>query len=411
MDLEEKILSTLTKNKTERIRIAEKNLIKEQNLFYLTNDSYFDFVKERLIKLLDLFKESFEIKELKPLNHKSNNSEYFYGMIVNYDKEKLNSNNVTLFNNIDDSNSLPVKIDLRHLSHYSIFPGQVVVVKGRNVNGDLIVVENIECLGIIEMNDVAKEIVIGKPIKIITCSSPFYDEINEFTVLDKILTEDVDVIILHGPLFEFDINKRFIDAKEFYNKEVYPKLNTWLKRDTSSLIILIPSLEDLVSFNVFPQAPYYFTETNKRILCYSNPSSFYVNGFLFSTISTDIFLNLTSEEFYSSYSNPFQGISNELLFKTDRLGRLCYHLIFQQSFLPVFPPDFPISLSNLAAFEMDIAPDFLILSSKVKEFYKEVDPTRIINHGVQKNINYKYFSAITITNEKDITVKLEKLFK
>lgn len=395
-------------SKEERLTIIPQNKRKDPNLFFVQKEHLFDFVKSRLSRMMPFFKESLEIEEFLPVNSICEKSSFFFGMIYKLDKEKLSNKNVFLFNNIDESNSVPVKLDFKHLNHFSIFPGQVVVVKGKNVSGSEIIVERIDCISDLDTNNAEKNCLPGKkPLEIISCSGPFYDEINEFGVLEKVLSFDSDLLILHGPLLKFDFNHKNLDPISFCENEFLSKLEDWLKRDSSSKIIIIPSMEDLLCKNVFPQSAYKFKETNKRLLFFTNPSSFFVNGFLFSTTTADILLNISAEEYYENDSNPITDPSTLFLFEDDdRAKRLCYHLLFQQTFLPTFPANFPVSFSCPSDLKNELSPDFFIISSKVNEFVKLIPPCRVINVGVQSDLKYKVYAKIVIKDEENIEAEI-----
>ncbi|RVD91853.1 DNA polymerase alpha subunit B [Tubulinosema ratisbonensis] len=421
-NFKEKILSNFKINKKDRLTIKPKNIKTQQNLFYHKKEHLEEFIKQRLLSLQDYFKEHLNVKEFKPANSICINSDYFYGMIINYENSKLSKDNIMIYNNIDDSNCVPVKLDITFLKNFSFFPGQVLAIKGKNVEGCNLVAENVFYLTEIDFNAVEKSVDTSDPLKIISCSGPFYDDINGFEVLDALLLQKVDLLILHGPLLKFDFNKTVIDPIKFYENEFIVKLESWLKKDTFSKIILIPSLDDFICKNVLPQSQYDLFSKNKRIIYFSNPANFFVNGFLFSTISSDIFMDLSAEEFFSinlqKKIKKDEGVDekkereqNQFLFTVDRPTRLCSHLIFQQTFLPVFPTKFNVSFSDCEYFKNQLVPNFFILSSKLQPFSKDVYFTKIINHGIQSNIEYKYFAKIIIKDENDYVVNLTKLIK
>lgn len=418
-DFEEKILFNLKIRNKERLVITSKNTKHQSNLFYHKKEYLEEFIRERLLSLEAFYKEHLNLHEFKPVNFICNTSEYFFGMIINYESNKLSKENIMIYNNIDDSNCVPVKLDISFINNFSFFPGQILAIKGKNIEGCNLVAENIFYFTEMDFNAADKTIDYEHPLRIISCSGPFYDDINQFKVLDALLSNKADLIILHGPLIKFDFNKTFIDPKEFCENDFVTKLESWLKKDSTSKIIIIPSTDDLICKKVFPQSEYNLFSKNKRIICYSNPCNFFVNGFLFSSVTSDIFMDLSAEEFFSvgvpekikkdvDENIKKEKEQNEYLFKLDRPTRLCSHLIFQQTFLPVFPPKFSVSFSDCEIFKNQLIPDFFILSSKIQPFVKEVYLTKVVNHGVQNNIEYKYFAEIVIKNENSIQVNLNK---
>lgn len=365
------------------IKIKERKNIKSPGLFYIKQSDLSNYVTHRLKSLEPYFLEILEIKSFESVNHVSQSSFYTFGLIINLNDGKLRPDAVYIINTLDKSNSTLVKLNLKYCSKYSIYQGMVVAVRGKNPGGNEILVEQIESIPTCNLNFA----VATSNLTVITANGPYLS--NHF--LEGLVEQHADVLILHGP---------FANSQSEFRNEVMPKLKGWLRKSMSSTIILIPSLNDPLSMNVLPQAPFLINED--RILSFSNPSMFFINNYLFATASYDVFMDLSGEECFSTNNiENDSGNSAKILFKDDRITRLCQHLIFQGTFIPVFPSSSPVSISNPAHFDIETVPDIFILSSKMQPFCKQTELSTIINHGSQQKIENKVYAKLVLKGSKD----------
>lgn len=370
------------------------------SLFFLRPDEKTHYVQHRLREMQPRFLELLGLREFKSTSHVSDEPFYTYGMIVNISKSRLCKDTVYIMNSIDSSNSVLVRLNLEYLQGYSVYPGQVIAVKGRNSAGNELVVEEIECMPLLDINNTDsscfRHIYTRRPLEIITASGPFSDGEQGFSALEKLLGKAPDVLILHGPfvLSGTDADER--DSVAVLRQVVLPRIEAWLRRSAASRAILVPSLDDAVSLKLQPQIPYTLDcVDSSRALFLSSPSMFFINELLFATSSADLLLPLISEECFLQSQNAVSR-STELLFAGDRIDRICRHLVFQRTLLPVFPAMYPVSLADPSVFDMDISPDILVVSSKVRSFVKEIMPTTVVNHGVQHKVENKVYARILV---------------
>ena len=164
--------------------------------------------------------------------------------------------------------------------------------------------------------------------------------------------------------------------------------------------ILIPSLLDGHHECVFPQPPFgdrdrvksqFFSEDlgvldvpfskdgdiRKRVHLLPNPCMFRVNEVLFAATSNDVLFALSSDE-VSCTAGAGPGFH--------RISHLAGHVLKQRSFAPQFPPP----ANSLAQLDMRqarhwqmqrVAPDVLILPSKLAYLAKDVGGTVVVNPG------------------------------
>lgn len=384
-----------TRSTLRRYRTHER-----ASLFFLRPDEKTRYVQHRLQEMQPRFLELLGLRAFESASHVSNEPFYTYGMVVNISGSRLCKDTVYIMNCIDISNSVLVRLNLEYLQGYSVYPGQVVAVKGRNSAGNELVVEEIECMSLLDINNTDSSsfshIYARKPLEIITASGPFSDTKQSFTALETLLGKASDILILHGPFALSGTDAGGRDPVAVLQQEVLSRIEAWLRRSATSRAILVPSLDDAVSLRLLPQIPYTFDcIDSNRILFLSNPSMFFINELLFATSSTDLLLSLISEECFCTSQNAVSR-STELLFAGDRIDRICRHLVFQRTFLPVFPAMHPVSLADPTVFDMEITPDIFVISSKVRSFVKEITPTTVVNHGVQHKVENKVYARILV---------------
>ncbi|AFN83912.1 DNA polymerase alpha-primase complex subunit B [Encephalitozoon romaleae SJ-2008] len=380
MDFDRQVFRTLSKRRCVRscIRIKHKPRISN---FYLKKKDKYEYVRHRLATMEPYFLELLGIGSFEPVNYVSDTSFYTYGIIMNPFGYKLDSKNIFIASSIDGSNDVIVKLNLEHLQRYSVFPGQIVAIKGKNGTGREITVEALHCIPVVDINSAETPSEERYVQPTISAFSGPYGIGPEFSILDRVLIEDVDVLILVGPFIDPLQNDTSESPGSMMERVFIPKLKEWLSRRSDSKVILVPSTNDMACLNVFPQGP--IDISDERIVCVSNPCEFFLNEFLIAISSLDTALEISSEEcFYDSKSENEKDACGKLLFGNDRLERISYHLIFQRTFLPVFPSMNVVSYSVPESISMDTAPDIYIIVSKLKYFCRNAGPSVVVNLGL-----------------------------
>ncbi|KAM0687184.1 DNA-directed DNA polymerase alpha subunit pol12, partial [Conglomerata obtusa] len=398
MTFESFIMNKLHKKEKEII-IKPHKTVKNDNQFFIGKNQKYEYIKHRLNSRKSNFLDLYYAEEVKPINHRSNDLFTTYGIITNINNKKLNFDNIYIMNIIDASNGVAVKLNLSRLERYSLFPGQLVAITGTNINGNEIDVHNINSLSALDVNccsqNVKTENTKLESLKICVIVGPFLEN-NNFNMLDTFFEKDFDVAILCGPFVEH--SKAVLDPSSFFDELIMPKIEKWLKRSMTSKVIVIPSAEDITEIGLYPQEPFKYQNTD-RLLFLSNPTLFYVDKILFGISLFDNLLQLAAEEYvYEDKTKLFykNDVCSEIIFSNDKLYRLAVHLIYQASFLPVFPLNEPIDYSQPENLDMDITPDFFITSSKLGNYSAEIDPVSFISLGYQTKSEYKYYAEIQI---------------
>lgn len=292
-----------------------------------------------------------------------------------------------------NSDNVRLKLRLGMLKQYSLFPGQVVALKGLNGSGAGMAVE---------------EILPGQPkphykpkvkesnhgtIRVLAAAGPFTPADNlTYSPLKDILQKTHNfkphVLILMGP---------FIDCKQDYvsqgkvektYKDIFSGLMTDIVKHTyaKTKIIITPSPDDMHSAPVFPQPSYNVPknlpyEVKDRLVFYPNPVTFRVNDVVFGISTSNILFELGKAEL--SFASGKQQ-------QQPRLKRLVKHLIDQQSYYPLHATKINreknvgdnIDYTHLYKLSMNPCPDVLILPSKLNYFATNIgDDIVAINPG------------------------------
>jgi len=346
---------------------------------------------------------------LSPIQKPSPDEVCVFGRICNAAHSgKMNSTSILLEGSRDYSNGRRIQLKLTNIPSYSLFPGQVVTVKGYNPQGNGIAATDIyDGVPLPYAKSTKDELMAyhhtkqnGQPLYIMTTSGPYttkgnqeYEPFHDF--LNFVQMNKPDVVILTGPFTtvmsddENDEQEEALGNRRFYLK-IISLLEDVLEDDEElkTQFIIIPSLDDEAASPIYPQAPFsngnpksypslnlqtstlYLSSNNNQIHCLSNPASFSINEVTFGVTSTDVLLHMSSEMIHVNSAQ-------------NRIDCLVQHLLNQQSYYPLFPTkNIPCDVTKWEKFGMGVqSPDVLIVPSKLMTFCKRVKDTLVINSG------------------------------
>ncbi|PWW79524.1 DNA polymerase alpha, subunit B [Tuber magnatum] len=242
-----------------------------------------------------------------------------------------------------------VRLKLDAVPSYSFFPGQIVAVKGVNASGEYLAVNEILDIPRLPyptsspsaLRETADHLSAGG-LNIVVASGPYTTDDNlHFEALSEICNKAAescpDVLILTGPFidvdhplvrtgdFDFDTQGRDVGPMEdLFCKIITPKI----RRVQRSLVILVPSVRDIVSKHVsFPQEQFKRRQFDlpMNVRCLPNPATFSINEIAISVSTNDILFHMASQEINR---NPRD---------TNPTARISKALIYQRNLYPLFP--------------------------------------------------------------------------
>ncbi|XP_062499459.1 DNA polymerase alpha subunit B-like [Corticium candelabrum] len=290
---------------------------------------------------------------------------------------KMNSSSVLLEGSLKTSGGQSVHLSLSGVEEYSLFPGQVVNVEGRNGSGTELAASTIQDDVALDRLPLSSQ--LTEPLSVVVSCGPFstFDNLLDEPLNELIGTLDSqppDILILIGPFVDAEhplikdskVNKTFDELFKVMAKD---KLDKMLKWKTS--VLVVPSLRDVHHHCVYPQPPLQLEDKYENVYFLSNPSTVSLKGVTFGITSTDVLFHLGNHEIN-------KGITG------DRLGRLCHHLLKQQSYYPLYPPHKSVSIDYeqfMSYGMMPVAPHVLLLPSDLRVFTKDVAGTLCVNPG------------------------------
>ncbi|KAK9247776.1 DNA polymerase alpha/epsilon subunit B-domain-containing protein [Lipomyces tetrasporus] len=326
------------------------------------------------------------------------------------DLSKVNETSVLLETSrrIGSGARVPLKLSLEphtqgnHQGWFSLFPGQIVALRGCNPSGTTFIVR--EVLALPELPFAVSPLrtlhqTASLPTRMIIAKGPFstHDDL-AFAPLTELIDQSIsakaDVVILLGPFID-TTHPLLVDPDAL----PYAGLNTLedlfrasitaeLRRLEAALptvqTFLIPESgeREAVQRHVsFPCPPVGDAKKAlgmpKRSKWLSNPAFVAVNSSVLAIANIDVLMQISKVEYLH------RAGTNDI-FERNILARAVKNLLQQRSLYPVFPgqPDIPLEVSYLGLAEMSVArPDILIVPSEQRYFAKVVDNVVAINPG------------------------------
>ncbi|XP_022776255.1 DNA polymerase alpha subunit B-like isoform X5 [Durio zibethinus] len=280
----------------------------------------------------------------------SQKSIFAVGMICCDGEGHLNDKSILLQSSVEHSGGQRVRLELNKLSHFSVFPGQVVGIKGHNPSGHcLIASELVDSVPLSFAADTnlrpAKKQALDEEIQatkfpsspteitLIIAAGPFTTTENLlFEPLKELLTyatrKCTQLLILLGPFIDSEhpqIKKGTVDLSfdEVFRLEVLRMVQDYLGyMGSNAQVVIIPSVRDANHDFVFPQPAFDLDplDIKHQITSLTNPGIFEADEVKIGCCTVDILKHLSGEELsrHSVDGTP-----------SDRLSRLASHILSQ----------------------------------------------------------------------------------
>lgn len=266
------------------------------------------------------------------------------------------------------------------LATCSFFPGQVIAARG-NVTLDGFSITQLPpfpSLG--KALSPIQDLVSSPVISIIVVSGPYNDYLD---VCLSQVSAQTHALILLGPFIDPENEKQFVTtdlpiggSEALFLHYFLLKINSIIEKYPLLKIVIVPSTRDTFhDDSTLPQSPFPFSVPNPNIIMMPNPAAFAVNDIIIATTSADILFDM------SAFEISRQKISEA---PSDRMSRLCKHLLDQRHFYPLLPASPTSPMKNgfcTDGMTISIAPDIMILPSQHRYFVKNVDDVLCVNPG------------------------------
>ena len=189
-------------------------------------------------------------------------------------------------------------LDLTKIQTYSVFPGKIVCFEGE-LKSDHVIVNKFydDQLLLSPLN--SKPIDNCSPIYLMVASGPISPSMSDDLSSLEYLLEQVKIyqphyLILLGPFF--DCRNDYLlfncDGENFFNKIM--KLISYALDNLITEALIIPSIFDLNTYNIFPGPP--FEHSFPKVHFMPNPSFLNLNGIIISLSSADIIRHILRDE-------------------------------------------------------------------------------------------------------------------
>ncbi|AET41268.1 DNA-directed DNA polymerase alpha subunit POL12 Ecym_7448 [Eremothecium cymbalariae DBVPG len=328
--------------------------------------------------------------------------------------ERLNMDSVAIETSRSAGIGRRIRLNLDDVKECSLFPGQLIALRGKNANGEYFKVEEILELPYLDfpvssIQDIQEsQLTLDSQMKIVVTSGPYtpknsFDFTNFSEFVERINTKiKPHVLIMFGPFL--DISHPLIKTggiPKFPNLKFQPRtmdeiflkvLAPILKNLNPKIqVILIPSTKDVLSKHVsYPQDAFSRRELQlpKNFKCVTNPATFQLNELFFGCSNNDIFKDV----------KEIPKGPNTL--SKNRLDRVAEHILQQRRFYPLFPgnintcktsddgtrehisgADLEVPYLGLTEFVGDFIPDVIIIPSELTHFARVVKNVVFINPG------------------------------
>ncbi|XP_017785284.1 PREDICTED: DNA polymerase alpha subunit B [Nicrophorus vespilloides] len=327
--------------------------------------------------------------------------EFLYGRIICDSEGKLNKASVMLElprGSFSPGDAIPM--NLTQMPSYSLYPGQIVVTEGLIVRGQINVAKIYP--GVDEIP--RQKPVLKENLQIMTACGPYtlnnnllYEPLQD--LLKVVLEKLPHVLILTGPFMDVDhdliANGFTEDYEKFFNSLVESIMLPLA--GTKTTVVFVASHKDVFHHVVYPTPPFELKHQYSNMICVPDPCVLDIEGVLVGITTADIVFHIAKQDLCWP-----SGLS-------DRMSRICRHVLSQQHFYPLYPPDKTMSVDHelLERFGMfEKVPHVMILPSCFKHFIKNVNGCTVVNpEKLVKGMSGGTYARLNIST-KDTTCEI-----
>ncbi|XP_061721903.1 DNA polymerase alpha subunit B [Cydia pomonella] len=336
-------------------------------------DGHISYVSQHIMKKSG-------ITESSSVRHKTQTEVTVAGRIECDADARLNPKCVVLQGTWEHSLSQAVPVDLDGLKQYSLFPGQVVVMRGTNPRGDKFLAQEVFCDGSLPLPDHRADMInaLQGNLSMVVAAGPYttsdnlsYEPLKDLVAY--ISTHKPHIVIMTGPFMDADHAKLKDNTLAETYKSLFEKLIDSLAELSTSCpstkIYIVSSHKDAFHLNIFPTPPYSTRRKHPHVHFVPDPCTLNIGGIIVGATSADVLMQISQEEISLGMGG-------------DKLARMASHVVWQQCYSPLFPapPAQPTDAALWAQHaQVPATPHVLLLPSNFRYFVKEVNGTVVVN--------------------------------
>lgn len=360
-----------------------------------------EILDDQIDQYADFVMEAFKLKD-EDIGNPSQNSQIetvVVGRIVcdSLDGGKLNAASVMLETSRRLGSGSRTKLDLSALSSFSLFPGQLIALRGARGATEFRVTEVLSLPGL-PLSASTQTDFRQSGTHVVVAAGPYTPETDlSFDALralgESIAESKPDSVILIGPFLDLShpmIKSGNLDCQSDTLDGLFQELILPLIKDFPGLLIIPHTMDAISRHPCYPQEGYSraITGLSKSVKLLPNPALFSLDEVSYGVSSLDILKHLTTSE-----------ISRQPVEK-NALARQSSHVLQQRRFYPLYPghpgSNLDIGFAGLTEFGARL-PDIFITPSEMTTFIKVVDGVIVINPGnLSKKVSAGSFARIYI---------------
>ncbi|KAK9886639.1 hypothetical protein WA026_017560 [Henosepilachna vigintioctopunctata] len=328
-----------------------------------------------------------------------------YGKIFVDGNGHLNLQSIMLEGTVQLNSGHCVHLNVDKISKVELFPGQVVVVKGKMLSGNKLIAENIYTDAISDLP--LEPPVVKDPLRIILASGPYtlndnlnYDPMRD--LLNYVNDNQPHILLLMGPFQDENhpvvTSGDMAETFDVFFDNLIESISVALQ-DMPIQIIIISSMRDVHHHNVYPTPPYRTREKHQNIKFLPDPCIFEIDGLVLGATTADIMYHIAKEELVTSKNS-------------DTMSRLASHILQQNTFYPLYPPNLEMNISHvfMETFGMiECLPHLMIMPSTFKGFIRKINGSVVVNpERLAKGNSGGAFADIIISpgNSRSVTDRI-----
>ncbi|KAI5741792.1 hypothetical protein M8J76_017116 [Diaphorina citri] len=293
---------------------------------------------------------------------------------------KLNAASVLLEGDEVTSGGRSISLKLPETG-VAVFPGQIVAARGSNPSRNQFIATKIYSDASLPLSETrpALDQNTGSLSMFVSAGPYTQSDTLSYKPLEDLIAltvqQEPDVLILIGPLLDTShpllLNGSLAETfEDFYVKLIDSIVQPLEKVKTQ--VIIVASHREATSPTRYPTPPPFCTTGLKRSKLHfmADPSTLDISGVVVGVTSVDVLMHLGREEFAAAPE------------MTDRLSRLASHLLQQQCYYPLIPPnvELPVDMEcwELHA-QLPVTPHIMILPSDLRYFVKNLSGCVVVN--------------------------------